>query len=192
MRNKLIIFVVVIVAVVVGVIYLFQNVFIAANVNGQAISRLQVIKELEKQGGKNVLDSIVTETIIQQEAKKKNITVSQKEIDNELSKIEANVKQQGSTLDQALQSQNMTKNDLLDRIKIQLMLQKLVGSSNVTDKEIDNYIATNKQEPPKGVDEKTFRAQIKTQLMQQKTQQSVQEYITKLKNAAKIKYFVKY
>ncbi|MCL4377969.1 MAG: SurA N-terminal domain-containing protein, partial [Actinobacteria bacterium] len=186
MRNKLIIFVVVIVAVVVGVIYLFQNVFIAANVNGQAISRLQVIKELEKQGGKNVLDSIVTETIIQQEAKKKNITVSQKEIDNELSKIEANVKQQGSTLDQALQSQNMTKNDLLDRIKIQLMLQKLVGSSNVTDKEIDNYIATNKQEPPKGVDEKTFRAQIKTQLMQQKTQQSVQEYITKLKNAAKI------
>ena len=144
-KKLLLVFVVLI--LLLGAIYFSKRFFIAASVNGKSISRLTVIKELEKQGGKNVLETIITETIIRQEAEKRKIGVSQKEIDEEMKKIESNVVSQGSTLDQALQNQGMTKTVLIEQIKIQLMLQKMAGANiTVSEKEIEDFISASKNQ----------------------------------------------
>src|SRR3990167_8603459 len=74
--------------VFLALILLARRQLLAATVNGEPIGRLAVIAELEKQGGKNTLDSLITETIILQQAKKKNVTVTDKEIDKQIKDIE--------------------------------------------------------------------------------------------------------
>ena len=164
---------------------------IAATVNGKSVSRLAVLKKLEKQGGKKILETMITEAIIQQEAEKRKIVISQKDVDAEMKKIEANVTSQGSTLDQALQNQGMTKNDLTKEIKIQLMLQKMAGNDiKISDKEIDDFISANKNQ--QGFDREIPREQAVSQLKQQKSQQKIQSFLSDLKTKAKITYFVNY
>ena len=66
-----------VVLVVVGLIYFVGKTFIAATANGQLIGRLSVIKTLEKQGGKTTLDTIILKALINQEAKKRKINISE-------------------------------------------------------------------------------------------------------------------
>ncbi|KKP59665.1 MAG: Parvulin-like protein peptidyl-prolyl isomerase [Candidatus Roizmanbacteria bacterium GW2011_GWA2_34_18] len=185
-------FILTIVIILVLVLLFFsKKIFIAATVNGKSISRLAIIKKLEKQGGKKTLETMITGALIRQEAEKRKITVSQKDIDAEMKKIEANVTSQGTTLDQALQNQGMTKNDLIEEIKIQLMLQQMAGDNvKMSNKEIDDFISANKNQ--QGFDKEIPREQAVAQLKQQKSQQKIQTFLTDLKAKAKINYFVNY
>jgi len=189
--SKKLLTVVFVLLLFLGLVYFSRRFLIAANVNGKSISRLSVLKKLEKQGGKKILETMITQVLIQQEAEKRKIIVSQKDTDTEMKKIEANVSSQGSTLDQALQTQGMTKNDLIEEIKVQLMLQKMAGNDiKISDKEIDDFISANKNQ--QGFDKEIPKEQVATQLKQQKLQQKMQSFITDLKAKAKINYFVSY
>lgn len=183
---------VVLVLVIIGLLYLFRGMYLAAAVNGQPIGRMTVIKELEKQSGKQALENIVTKTLVMQDAKKKNITINDKDIDAQIKKIETNVKAQGMSLDQLLQAQGMKKADMREQVKLQLTAQKLSGQVTVTNKEIDDYIATNKEQLQQNPDQEVSKTQIKDQLTQQKQQQKTQEYISKLRKGAKVTYFTTY
>ena len=174
-----------------GLVYFSRRYLIAASVNGKSIGRLSILKKLEKQSGKKILEMMITQALIRQEAEKRKIDVNQKEIDEEIKKIEANVSSQGSTLDQALQNQGMTKGDLIEEIKIQLMLQKMAGKDiKISDKEIDDFINANKNQ--QGFDKEIPKEQAIAQLKQQKLQQKIQTFVTDLKTKAKITYFVNY
>src|SRR3989339_718982 len=63
-----------------------KGLFVAATVNGSPISRLAIIETLEKQAGKQALDSMITEKLIKSGTD--NISVSQEDIDSEIKKIE--------------------------------------------------------------------------------------------------------
>ncbi|MBP9719050.1 MAG: SurA N-terminal domain-containing protein [Candidatus Levybacteria bacterium] len=173
-------------------LYTFRSFFIVATVNGQPISRLSLIQELEKQGGKQTLTTIVTKTLIEQEAAKKNIVVSQKDIDTELKQIEANLAKQGQTLDQVLQLQGMTRDALTAQIKTQKLVEKLVGPVTVTDKEISDYIAANEATIPQTENMNEVKKTVKTQLQQQKVNEKAQALLQKLQKDAKINYLVSY
>ncbi len=174
-------------------IYLLRGMFIAATVNGQPISRIAVIRELERQGGKQALNSIVTKNLILQEAKKQNVTVNKEEIDKELKRIEDNIKRQGQTLDQALTLQGMTKENLVEQIRLQKMIEKIVGKDiKVADKEVDEYIAKNQESLPQDQERKVLGAQVKDQLRQQKLNEKVNSWIESLRKNAKISSFVPY
>ncbi len=176
-----------------GLIYFSVRFFLVASVNGQLVDRLTIIKELEKQGGKKTLDVVIVKTLINQEAKKRKLAVSQQEIDAELQKIEKNVTSQGSTLDALLLQQGMTKSDLANEIKLQLLVTKMVGDNiNVTDKEIDDYIDSQKIQISSNPDQEFPREQIKQQIKQQKLQKKIQAFVADLKAKAKINYFIKY
>jgi len=109
------------------VVYLHWGWFVAASVNGEPISRLELIKQLEKQGGQQVIDSLVSKALVYQEAQKKNVQVSEKDIDSEYTKIEEQIKGQGLSMDDALASQGMTKEDLREELKYKLTVEKLLG-----------------------------------------------------------------
>lgn len=183
----------IVVVVVVLLAILFKSVFVAAMVNGEPITRLSVVTALEKQGGKAMLDGLITKKLIFQEATKRNITVTQGDIDAEIKKISANIQVQGSTLDQALASQGMTQSDLNDELRIQLALNKMVGTDvSVTTKEVDDFVAANKAQMAPGTTEVQFREQATAQLKQQRLQTKTQTFIKSLQDKAKVLRFVSY
>lgn len=181
-----------------ALIYFGGRLLVAATVNGQPVSRIEVVRELEKQGGKKTLDVFILKTLINQEAKKNKVTVSQKDIDAEMAKIEKNVSSQGATLDSLLAQQGMTKATLVEEIRLQLLVTKLAGDDvSVTEKEIDDYLTAQQEQmalssvqPVEG--EAPSREAVKEQIKQQKLQEKIQNFITGLKEKANINYFVNY
>ena len=187
---------VLIVLLVVGMFYFGKKYLFVASVNGQLVSRLSVIKDLEKQGGKKVLDTIVLKTLINQEAKNRKMSVSDKELEAELTKIEVNVTSQGTTLEALLLQQGMTKDDLRGEIKLQLLVTKMVENNiSITDKEAEDYIASQKSQlsldSTQPAPELT-KDQAKTAIKQQKLQAKIQTFVADLKAKAKINYFINY
>ena len=151
-QSKLNVRLIVVFVVLAVVAFLFaanldaiRSLFIVANVNGQSITRFQVIKELEMQGGQQVLDSIISRTLIEQEAKKQGIAASDLEIQEETAKIEATLLRDGTSLDDALAMQGMTRVDLAEQLKFQVLLDKLLADKvEVSDEQLEDYIEANK------------------------------------------------
>jgi hypothetical protein len=174
-------------------LYLFKGLFIAADVNGEKISRFAVISALEKQAGKQTLENMITKTLILQEAKKRNINISDTDVNKEIAKISKNIEAQGSTLDQALSMQGMTRNQLKDEIKLQLMVQKMVSQNvKVSDSEVAKFIEENKTQFPDDATEEELKTQAKEQLTSQKMSEQTQKLISNLQKNAKTVYFIKY
>lgn len=183
-----------VVAVIVGTIfYFYKGFFVVATVNGTPITRWSIVSQLEKTGGKQTLDSQVTKELILQEAKKREIAIPDQEIEQEMNKIEANVKQQGSDFEELLKVQGMTKDDLKDQVKLQKLIEKMfAGQVEVNEEEITQFMTENQESLPETTDEAALRASVRQQLQQQKLGTSVQQLIDNLKKAAKINYFVTY
>ncbi len=185
--------VIVAIVLVVGIlIYFSKSLFVAATVDGSPISRMSLISKLEKTSGKSLLDSLITEKLIENEVKARKIVISSSDVDMEIKKIEEQIATQGSTIEAALSEQGMTIEDLKKQIKLQKEAEKLVADKiGVTDEEVAKYIVDNKIEIPKG-QEVVMNEQIKAQLSSQALGTAIQSLITELKTKAKINYFVKY
>lgn len=182
----------IIVVLAVGAFFL-KGLFVAALVNGEPITRLAVLSELEKQGGKQTLSSLINQALILQEAKKKNIQVSQGEIDAETKKIEDSLKSQGQSLDTALAVQGMTRQDLLMQLRLRALVEKLLADkTKVTDAEIADYIGKNKDAFPAEMKEDEIKKNVREQLRQQKLGSASQSWLQELNKNSKINYFVNY
>jgi hypothetical protein len=181
-----------VVIVVLILAYVFKGQFIAASVNGSLISRHAVIAELEKVSGKNALESLITEKLINAEADKKGVKVTADEIAAEIKTVETQIKAQGGTLEAALAAQGMTREVFEKQILINKKLEKLLADKiTVTDAEIKQFITDNKVAVPAG-QEATYNAQVKTQIQQQKMSTEASALIASLRAASKINYFVTY
>lgn len=183
----------VIVIILVAIALLFKGLFVAAMVNGEPVTRLQIISELEKQGGKQTLTSLINQVLILQEAKKKNVQVSQAEADAATKQIEDSLKAQGQSLDTALAMQGMTRQDLSMQLKLRTLVEKLLAEKvKVTDKEIADYIEKNKDTFPAEMKEDEIKKSVTEQLKQQKLGSASQAWLQELNKNAKINYFVNY
>ena len=182
------------IAFILLVLFLLKSVFIAAIVNGQPVWRIPLIRNLEKQGGKQVLNSLITNMLIYQEAKKKNITIGNDEIQKQIKSIEARVSSQGSqNLDEVLKTQGMTRKELEEQIKFQKTVEKLINKKvDVTDQEVQDYIDKNKESTPEEANMNEVKTSVKQQLLQEKSQNAYQELVENLKKQAKIQYLVNY
>lgn len=191
--NKNYLIVALAVIALAGLLYLARGFFIAAMVNGQPVSRLSVVSELEKQSGKQALDTLVTKTLIVQEARKQNITVEQNEINAELKRIEDNIKKSGQTLDDVLALQGMDRNTLIEQIRIQKTVEKILGKQiQVSDKEVNDYITKNAETLGSEPTSEETKNTVKQQLTQQKLSERFQTWLDDLKKKARINYFVSY
>lgn len=182
-------------AVILIIVALFfaRGLFVAATVNGSPISRWSVIKELEKQGGKQALEAIIDKKLIETELNKKGVSASKEDVDAEIEKIRTQVASQGGTLEAALAQQGLTEGKLREQITIQKKLEKLLADKvAVSEAEIDAYIKDSKATAPKDMKMEDFRKQIDEQLKQQKFQSEAQQWVSDLTASAKIKYYVNY
>lgn len=160
-----------------------------ATVNGKGISRISYIKTLEQQGGKQILSAMIDETLILNEGIKNNINVDQKTIDEEIAKIEEQLKAQNQTLDAALLSSGMTRADLDKQIKIKKIEAALsTVKVEVTQAQIDEFLKTNKALLPTGKTKAELEALAKEQITLEANQTAATTWLTNLKQAAKIIY----
>jgi parvulin-like peptidyl-prolyl isomerase len=177
--------------VVVG--YFGKQYVIAGLVNNRPIYRLSIIKELEKQGGQQALDSLVTQELIKQEAAKKNIKVTDEDLNKKMSDLDTQFKSQGQTLDKVLEQQGLNRSLIKDQLKVQIMLEKLLGNKiNVTEQEVDAAYKEQKDIFAGEKDMNKIRTTIRETLRSQKLSAEAQALLAELKKNAKIKQFVTY
>lgn len=190
-RSKIVLLLVLL--FLLGLLYFFRSLLIAVSVNGSPITRIAVVQELEKQYGKQALESLITETLILQEAKKQNVAIGKDEVENEVKKIEQVLGEQGQKLDEVLLLRGMTRNDLVEQITVQKMVEKMVGKDiEITDKEVNDYIEKNEVETPEGAKPEDTIASVKEQLRQQKLNEKFKTWIENLQKNAKINYVLNY
>lgn len=171
----------------------FKNLFVVAVVNGQPLTRLQVVGQLEKQGGQKALDDLVTKTLILQEGRKHKISVTQAEIDTQMKKYEDSVSAQGANFDEALSSQGLTRDSLRNNILLNKTIEKLIEKDiTISDKDIDEYLSQNKDTLSKEASAEALRQEAKDNLKSTKQSEKAQELVARLKKEARINYFIKY
>jgi len=191
--KRLAIMFVIVLLLIASFFYFFKNILIAAIVNGKPITRISVIKELEKQGGKQTLETLITKALIVQEAEKKGISVTNDEVEKELKKIESQLEQQGQTLEGVLLLQGLTREAVAEETRIQLILKKMIeGKVKVTDKDVDSYLEENKENLPEDLSQDELKKMAKDDLSNQKMNVALQDLLKELKDKANISYFVDY
>ena len=187
--KKLIIFL----AIIIVGFLLYQNrdLFIVATVNNRPISRQHFNQQLESQYGQQVLETMINEELIKQAAKDQKIVISQEKIDEEMAEIEKSLPE-GMNLDQALQMQGMSRENLEEQMRLQLAIEEILAPKiQITDEELKQYIEENKD-----YFSATQEAQIKEEaqegLRQQKLNKNFQTWLQELTEKAKINRWLKF
>src|SRR3989344_2239023 len=183
-RNVLVLLLTVL--VLLGLIaWKFGGIFVPVMVNSQPVFGWEYYGELSKRFGQQTLDSLVTQKLLMQEAKKKGVSVSKSDIDERVTELEGQLAESGG-IDQALSLSGMTRDDLNEQLEINLLVEKLVEDRvEVTSKEIDDKYAESKEQMG-DITEEEAKKQIEGQIKSQKIQEEVANLITELRDAAKI------
>lgn len=180
------------VIVVSFLLYYFRGAFIVAVVNNRLISRYSLDRELEKQGGKQVLENKISEILILQEMNKQKVNIPQSDIDQKIKEIEDQVSAQGQKLDSLLAMQGQTIKDLEKTIKVQIAVEKILSKDvNIGDKEVADYFEQNNSTYPKDTKLEDKKEEIKDILFRQVISEKFQPWMEELKKNSKIYYFLK-
>lgn len=191
--NKYPVKMILLVLVVLVLAYFGKSLLVAALVNNRPIFRLSLIRELEKQSGKATLDSMVTKNLIFQEAQKEKAGVTDDEINTAVKDLENNLKTQGQDLNNVLAAQGMTMADVRTQIKLQKIIEKILGKDVViSETEVKDYLAKNSSLMPKDLTGEEASKAAEEQLKQQKIQGKLTAWLDTLKKNAKINYFLQF
>lgn len=116
-----------------------------ATVNGKNITKDRFYDSLVSVGGKQTLENLIYEELIQQEADKAGIKVTDADIDKEIEKIKKNMGGSEEELIKQLESSGMTLESLRVQMVPQLNLRKILEKEvTVTDDEMKQFFEENK------------------------------------------------
>jgi len=148
--------------------YRFKGKFLAGTVNGQPIFRFQLSNRLYSQYGRQVLEDLIVEKLIVQEAEKKGITVLPQDIDQSLQKIKNQLGDQ-TDFESLLSLQGIKKADFENQLKIQILVRKLLEREiNLSDEEVANFIKENRKTMAT-----TTQAELETEARERLTNQII-------------------
>lgn len=162
---------------------------VVAIVNNRPIFSWEFNTVMTNRFGQQTLEGMISEALIQNEAKKAGVSVNQADIDTKVTQL---LKSFGADvkLDDLLKFQGMTRSDFDKQIKIQLMVQKILEKDiKITDKEIDDFILTNKSSLTASQPAE-LREEAKQAILEQQIGAKAQQWFTELKNNAKIVKFL--
>ena len=115
------------------------------------------------------------------------------EIADQIKQVEDSMVSQGTSLDEALKAQNMTRADLEENFEMNILIEKLLSDRiNITDEEIQSYIDANKDSFGEDADMDQIKTLVKQQLQQQKMSEEFQKLVDELKEKADINVVAKY
>ncbi len=130
-------------AILVGFSY-FKKDDTAAKVNGEAISKTELNSLLNDQYGEQVLDSLISEKLVLQEAKKKKITVSDSELKKELKTLQDSYGGE-TAFNSAMKSSGVSMDRVNKDLKTYVLTRKILEPQiKITDAEMKTYFDENK------------------------------------------------
>jgi foldase protein PrsA len=127
-----------------GIFYAKSNYGVVAKVDGEKIKKSELYDLMAAQNGQQALDSLISQKIVEIEAKKQNITVSDEEIQKEMEKYyEYYGGEEGfiQTLAASGYSIEDIKKDMALTVKIKKLMEPRIS---ITDDEIKAYFDENK------------------------------------------------
>lgn len=151
----------------------------------------ETVKQIEFQ----IIDELITQVLLKQEADKSGIIVTPEEVGEQLDLL---IMQIGGekTFKQALLMENISEEELREQLNTQLMIQKYLeekidtSSIVVTDEEVEEVyeqeVARNEEVP----ELEDARGQIEGQIFQQKQYNLVEQFIQQLIEQADVEIFV--
>lgn len=119
---------------------------VVATVNGVDIKKDQLYDSMIELGGDSILDNLINEELLEQEAKKAGITVTDEDVNKEIEEVKKNFPSE-EEFNAALQQSNMTLDDLKKQIPRQVQMRKLLepkAKESVTDEQVKQYFDENK------------------------------------------------
>ncbi len=177
--------------VLLAALYFGKGQLIVALVNNRPIWRWTFVKTLEKQGGEQVLDALIVESLILQEAKKQKVTISDVDINQAIEEIKANFTGQGQDFDELLASQGINQQEIRRNIEIQKIAEAIAGKDvSISDEEVETYLEENKDSFSDEENQDEVKATVRKQLEQQKLNEAIGQWLDSLRDSAKIKSFL--
>lgn len=144
-----------------------------ATVNGVKITRGQLYTELKKQYGTDALDTMINQALVDAEAKKKNVKVTDADIDKALAKIKAQFTSEDG-FNSMLDQYQLTVAELRDQLKTQLVVEKLLADKiQITEAEYQTQFDAMKKE-------KVDAGQIRASHILVKTEKEAQDLLAKI------------
>jgi parvulin-like peptidyl-prolyl isomerase len=183
---------VVVVVVVLSLVAFFvanKGLVVAAVVDGRPIFRWQLNSVMSARYGAQTLDSMISQALIDEQAQKAGVKVSQTDITTREADL---VKSLGTnvSLDDVLKYQGMTKADFEDQLRLQITVEKLLGKDiTISDADITNYIATNASTLT-ATDEAGQRSEAKQAIFSQEINDQLQTWFAGIKAKASILNFL--
>jgi foldase protein PrsA len=114
-----------------------------ATVNGEPITQADLYKQLAAENGQRAVDDLIDQKLVDQAARKANITVTDAEIDAEIARIKANFRDE-QEFQQALQANNLTLKQLREAQTFRIKVTKLIMPSlTITDAALKQYFDEN-------------------------------------------------
>ena len=145
-------------------------------VDGKPVSIFSYYSALDQKYGKDTKEQMISEKLVEDEASKRGVTVSDTEVSDQIKKLEDQASGSAS-LNNILAQQGLTRDEFTKQIRLQSLIKKMFASeATVSTQEVDQYIAQNKAQLPDPVDNAT-RASIQDQLVQQKLVQAFQSWL---------------
>jgi len=118
---------------------------VVARVDGQPVSKDELYELMVQSNGQAALDSLISQKLVELEAKEQNITATDAEVQKELDEV-AEYYGGLDVFEQSLKTYNLTLEDVKEDLAVQVKLEKLMKLKiNVTDKEIQEYFTANKE-----------------------------------------------
>ncbi|QHW30115.1 peptidylprolyl isomerase [Paenibacillus rhizovicinus] len=115
-----------------------------ASVNGVSITKDQLYDQMVKLGGSQTVENMIQEELINQEADKAGVKITDADVNKEIDYIKKQFPTEAD-FESALQQNGMTLDDLKAQTPMQLTIRKILEpKATVTEKDIEDYFKTNK------------------------------------------------
>ncbi len=175
------------VLVLLGVVWLYRSGrIVVAVANGKPLFRWQLDRVLVSRFGQQTLESMITEELILDAAKKQGTMITKEEVDAKINEV---VKGLGENvnLDELLRYQGMTRADFEHQIRLQLTVEKILSRDiTVDEKEIDAFVKENKASLV-ATEASAQREEARVAIRSQKVSEKIQPWLGELKSNASIK-----
>lgn len=168
-----------------------RSMFIVGTVNKSPVSRLELNAKMAEKYGNQTFEEIVSERLLTENLKKYKISVSEKEVQDELTKIKA---QYGGEeqFKSAIAQFGMTEAKAFESIKQSIGLKKIIETVNkieIKDADISKYFTENK-DSYLGKKLEDVSTEIKDILYQQEVYSLSQEWYSQVRKDAKVSSFL--
>ena len=168
----------------------FKSFIPIARVNNQYISSGEFVHRLALTSGQQVLETLVSEKLIEQSLAEKKIEVTDKELAIKIADIKKQLLQKKTTFESILIANRQTIAQFEKELRIQMSIEKMLKSTiKVTDEEINEYFTINRVKKGRGAIYQSQLLAIRDTIYRTKLRQAFLAWYQLQKGKARVSFF---